>query len=77
MQKGNYKGEKHNELPRDPLGGRSSLSSPHQSSPMQLHCIRHSSPNTGAIDRWGKNAVEFTTTGNSENMSVTMGYQFI
>jgi hypothetical protein len=32
------KGEGHNELPRDPLGGRSSLSSPHQSSPKQLHC---------------------------------------
>jgi hypothetical protein len=30
------KGEEHNELPRDPQGGHSSLSSPQQSSPTQL-----------------------------------------
>jgi hypothetical protein len=31
---------KHNELPRDHLGGSSSLSSHHQSSPTQLHCVK-------------------------------------
>jgi hypothetical protein len=39
-KKENCKGEEHNELPRDPLGGRSSLSSPHQSSDTQLHCVK-------------------------------------
>jgi hypothetical protein len=34
------KGEEHNELPRGPLGGRSSVSSPHQSNLTQLHCIK-------------------------------------
>jgi hypothetical protein len=34
------KGEGHNEHPRDPLGGRSSLSPPHHSSPKQLHCVK-------------------------------------
>jgi hypothetical protein len=34
------KGEEHNELPRDSLGGRSSLSSRHQGSPTQLHCFK-------------------------------------
>jgi hypothetical protein len=33
------KGEEYNELPRDPLGGRSSLSSSHQSNPTQLPCV--------------------------------------
>jgi hypothetical protein len=41
MQK-NWKGEEHNKLPRDFLGGRSSLSSPHYSSPTQLHCVKTS-----------------------------------
>jgi hypothetical protein len=40
VQKENSKGEQHNKVPRDPLGGRSSLSSPHQSSPTQLHCVQ-------------------------------------
>jgi hypothetical protein len=40
MQKENCIGEEHNDLPRDPLGAHSPLSSPHQSSPTQLHCIR-------------------------------------
>jgi hypothetical protein len=34
------KGEKHNELPRNPVGGRSSLSSSYQISPAQLHCVK-------------------------------------
>jgi hypothetical protein len=34
------KGEEHNELPRGPLGGRWSISSPHQNSPVQLHCVK-------------------------------------
>jgi hypothetical protein len=34
------KGEEHNELPRDSLGGRSSLSSHHHSSPTQLHYVK-------------------------------------
>jgi hypothetical protein len=46
MRKENCKGEEHNELPKDPLGGRSSLSSPHQSSPTQLHCAK--TPNTSS-----------------------------
>jgi hypothetical protein len=37
MRKENCKGEEQGELPRDPLGGSSSVSSPHQSSPTQLH----------------------------------------
>jgi hypothetical protein len=40
MRKENCKGEEHNELPRGPLGGRPSLSSPHQSTPTQLHCVK-------------------------------------
>jgi hypothetical protein len=40
MRNKNCKGEEHNELPTYFLGGRSSLSSPHQSSPTQLHCIK-------------------------------------
>jgi hypothetical protein len=39
-RKENSKGEQHNELPRDSLGERYSLSSPQQSSPMQLHCVK-------------------------------------
>jgi hypothetical protein len=38
MRKENCK-EEHDKLPRDPLGGCSFLSSPHESSPMQLHCV--------------------------------------
>jgi hypothetical protein len=45
------KGEEHNELPRDPLGGRSSLSSPHQSILMQLHCIKTTPATRGTADR--------------------------
>jgi hypothetical protein len=40
MRKENCKGETHNELPREPLGGPSSLSSHHHSSPTQLHYVR-------------------------------------
>jgi hypothetical protein len=35
MRKENCKGEEHNQLPRDLLGGHS----PRQSSPTQLHCV--------------------------------------
>jgi hypothetical protein len=38
--KGDRKGEEQNELPRDPLGVRSSLNSLHQSSSTQLHCVQ-------------------------------------
>jgi hypothetical protein len=40
MQKENCRGAEHNKFARDPLAGRSSLSSPHQSIPAQLHCIK-------------------------------------
>jgi hypothetical protein len=32
--------KEHNELPRDPLGGSSTISSAHQSCPTQLHCVK-------------------------------------
>jgi membrane-bound lytic murein transglycosylase len=38
MQKKNYK-EEHDVLPTDPLGEKF-LSTPHQSSPTQLHCVK-------------------------------------
>jgi hypothetical protein len=38
--KGELQREEHKEFPRNPLGGRSSLSSPHQGSPTQLHCFK-------------------------------------
>jgi hypothetical protein len=34
------KGEQHDELPKDSLGGRYSLRMPHQNSPTQLHCVK-------------------------------------
>jgi hypothetical protein len=34
------KGEEHSELAGDSLGGFSSLSSPHQSNPKQVHCVK-------------------------------------
>jgi hypothetical protein len=40
MRKENCKEEEHSELPRDSPGDYSSLSSLHQSSPMQLHCVK-------------------------------------
>jgi hypothetical protein len=36
----NGKGEEQNKLPRNPLGGGSFLSSPHQSNPKQLHSLK-------------------------------------
>jgi hypothetical protein len=51
MRKDNSKGEGHKEFLRDPLGERSSLSSPHQSSPTQLHYVK--TPETaGTADIW-------------------------
>jgi hypothetical protein len=40
MRKENCRGEEHNEFPRDPLGGRSSLSTHHHSSTRQLHYVK-------------------------------------
>jgi hypothetical protein len=50
MRKENCKGEEQNELPRDPLGGHSSLSSPLHSSPTQLHCVKTTPGTTGTAD---------------------------
>jgi hypothetical protein len=52
MRKENCKGEEHNQLPRDPLGGRSSISSHHRTSPAQLHCVK--TRNTGNHRRIGR-----------------------
>jgi hypothetical protein len=38
--KGELQRKEPNELQRDPLGGHSSISSPDQSSPTQLHCVK-------------------------------------
>jgi hypothetical protein len=71
MRRENCKGEEHNELPRDSLGGRSSLSSPHQSSPTQLHCVKtRNKATTGTADREEKRsaprAAASATIGNLE-----------
>jgi hypothetical protein len=42
MRKENCEEEEHNEFQKDPLGGRSSLSSPQQNSPTQAHCVKAS-----------------------------------
>jgi hypothetical protein len=81
MQKENCKGEEHNELPRDPLGGCSSLSSPHQSSLCSCTESRYATPAiTGTADIWEKlaapHAAASATTGNSENRSVSTDSQF-
>jgi hypothetical protein len=82
MQKKNCKGEEYNKLPRNPLGGYFSLSSPHQSSPMQLQCVKTTPATTGTADRSEKHAAPHAcaeasvTTGNSENRSVSTGSQF-
>jgi hypothetical protein len=49
--KGELQRRDHNELPRDHLEARSSLSSPHQSSPMQLHCIKTRNTNNHRYSR--------------------------
>jgi GTP cyclohydrolase III len=56
MRKGISKGEEHNELPRDPLRRRSSLSSPHRSSPTQLHCVKTLNTSNHRHGRWEKRA---------------------
>jgi hypothetical protein len=82
MRKENCKGEEHNELPRNPLGGRSSLSSPHRSSPTQLHCVK----TVNTSNQWhrrqrGKRPATRTpvsaTTGISENWSLSTGSQLV
>jgi hypothetical protein len=75
MRKENCKGEEHNKLPRDPLGGVSCLSSPHQSNSTQLHCVKaHKRATTSIRDLWGKRAAPraaaSSAIGNSENRSV-------
>jgi hypothetical protein len=82
MQTENCKGEEHNELARDPLGGPSSLSSSHQSSPTQLHCVKTLNTNNKKHRRQmgkarGPQAGASVTERNSENMSVSTGFQFI
>jgi hypothetical protein len=79
----NYKGEEHNELPRDLTGGRSSLSSPHQSSPTQLQCVKTqntSNHRQRTTDKWDKLADDrvavSATAGNSENRSVSADLLF-
>jgi hypothetical protein len=69
MRKKNCKGDDHNELPKDPLGGRYSLSSPHHSSPTQLHYVKTTPATTDNADR----AAVSTTKGISENRSVSTG----
>jgi hypothetical protein len=65
MGKDNSKGEGHNEFPRDPLGGRSSLSSPHHKTPAT----------TSTADIWENlaalRAAVSAATGNSENRSAS------
>jgi hypothetical protein len=56
MRKENSKGEEQNELPTFSLGGRYSLSSPYQKSPMQLHCCKTTAAITGTAERWEKHA---------------------
>jgi hypothetical protein len=51
MRRENCK-EEHNKLSRDPLGGRSSLGYPHQSSPMQLHCVKTLNTSNHSHHRW-------------------------
>jgi hypothetical protein len=71
MRKEICKGGKHNEIPRDPLGGRSSLSSPHQSSNMQLSASRHSTlATTGTADRWKKRAAPCAAASATTGMSI-------
>jgi hypothetical protein len=82
MGKENCKGKGQNELPRDPLGGRSSISSHHQSSHTQLHCIKTPKPsNQNHRRQMGKacatRAAISATTGISENRFVSTGSQLV
>jgi hypothetical protein len=75
MRKDYCKGEEH-ELPRGPLKERSSLSSPLESSPTQLHCVKAT---TDTADMLGNGAVplqQYATTRNLENQSVSTGSQY-
>jgi hypothetical protein len=77
MRKENCKGEEQSELPRDLLGGPSSLSEPHQSNPTQLHCVKTTQANKGTADRGEKrpapHAALSVATGISESWSVSIG----
>jgi hypothetical protein len=79
-RKKNCKREKH-ELPSDHLGGSSSLSSPHQRSPMQLHCVKILKTSNQRHRRGEKcpaSCAEVSATREiSENMSVSSGSQFV
>jgi hypothetical protein len=78
MRKKKWNGEEHNELPRDPLGGRSFLSSPHQSSPSQLHCVKTRNRLCRQIGKdFGPHAAAATTTGNSEFKVARTGSKFV
>jgi hypothetical protein len=82
MRKKNCKGEEHDELPRDPLRGRSSLSSTHQSSPSQLHCVNARNVSNHRHRRemdkaFASRAAAVATTGNSENRAVSTDSQFV
>jgi hypothetical protein len=54
MRKENCKGEEHKKFPSYPLGGCSSLSSPHQKSSVQLQYVKTlKNSNQSTADRWG------------------------
>jgi hypothetical protein len=81
-RKENSKEGEHSELPRDSPGEYSSLSSPHQSSPSHLYCVKTLNTNNYMHRRqMGKLAASLkaasATTGNLENRSVSTGSQFV
>jgi hypothetical protein len=69
MRKENCTGEELDELPRDPLGGRSSLSSPHQSSHVHMNCVKTKPATTSNTAR----AAVSVPAGVSENRYVGTG----
>jgi hypothetical protein len=77
----NCKEEEHNELSRYPLGGSSSLGSPHQTSPTQLYYVKTLGANNQSHRRRAKRPLSRTaipaTKGISENKSGSMDFQFV
>jgi hypothetical protein len=66
----------------DPLGGCFSQSSPHQSSPTQMHCVKTINTNNQRHSRQKEKrpvsrVAESATTGISEYRSLSTGSQFV